>query len=232
MFTVTANVETTVEDYSMNIAEEINRHRTPRGGFTRKQLQALGIEWPPKSGWLKGLCQNGVSKERMERFIQESNQNPGRMQNSTTTLSSQWSLITDGGCLRNGLSTAVGAWAYVLRGSSITRSSGFVKSVYGLPVTNNKTEFIAAIEGLKLVPQGNSVQVHTDSSVLIGWIDRIAQSKGKPKLGKTTMDHNLIQDLCDQMHHKTVSHFWVKGHSGHEDNEWCDRQCSDLISGQ
>ena len=35
--------------------EEINAARTPRGGWTRKQLEAWGLEWPVKSGWVKRL---------------------------------------------------------------------------------------------------------------------------------------------------------------------------------
>ncbi len=35
--------------------EEINAARTPRGGWTRKQLEAWGLEWPVKSGWVRRL---------------------------------------------------------------------------------------------------------------------------------------------------------------------------------
>lgn len=35
--------------------EEIEKHRTKRGGFKRKTILAWGIAWPPPKGWLKRL---------------------------------------------------------------------------------------------------------------------------------------------------------------------------------
>jgi hypothetical protein len=35
--------------------EEIVRARTPAGGWTRTQLAAWGIPWPPPRGWRKKL---------------------------------------------------------------------------------------------------------------------------------------------------------------------------------
>lgn len=39
---------------------EIEAARTPKGGFTRDQLAAWGVPWPPPKGWLKAL----ISKEK------------------------------------------------------------------------------------------------------------------------------------------------------------------------
>ena len=35
--------------------EEILAARTPRGGWTRKQIEAWGLPWPPPQGWPKLL---------------------------------------------------------------------------------------------------------------------------------------------------------------------------------
>lgn len=35
--------------------EEVLAKRTPRGSFTRKQIEAWGVEWPPGRGWVKRL---------------------------------------------------------------------------------------------------------------------------------------------------------------------------------
>jgi hypothetical protein len=35
--------------------EEVLAKRTPRGSFTREQIEAWGIEWPPGHGWVKRL---------------------------------------------------------------------------------------------------------------------------------------------------------------------------------
>ena len=36
-------------------AEQIEAMRTPNGGWTRKQLEEWGVEWPPKKGWKSEL---------------------------------------------------------------------------------------------------------------------------------------------------------------------------------
>lgn len=35
--------------------EEIEYHRTPRGGFTKATLAMWGVPWPPPKGWLENL---------------------------------------------------------------------------------------------------------------------------------------------------------------------------------
>jgi hypothetical protein len=35
--------------------EEIEAGRSPAGGFTRKQLAAWSVPWPPPAGWLRAL---------------------------------------------------------------------------------------------------------------------------------------------------------------------------------
>lgn len=35
--------------------EEIERHRTPNGGFTRQTLTQWGVAWPPPKGWMRAL---------------------------------------------------------------------------------------------------------------------------------------------------------------------------------
>lgn len=39
----------------MDIAELIESHRTPGGGWTKKALAALGVPWPPPRGWKRRL---------------------------------------------------------------------------------------------------------------------------------------------------------------------------------
>ena len=34
---------------------EVEAGRSPAGGFTRKQLAAWGVPWPPPDGWLRAL---------------------------------------------------------------------------------------------------------------------------------------------------------------------------------
>lgn len=48
----------------------IMKHRTKRGAWTRVQILALGIEWPPKAGWINDLEGNTISPEMAKQFEQ------------------------------------------------------------------------------------------------------------------------------------------------------------------
>jgi hypothetical protein len=37
--------------------EEIERHLTPAGGYLRKDLEAMGVKWPPMKGWKRRLIE-------------------------------------------------------------------------------------------------------------------------------------------------------------------------------
>ena len=39
-------------------AEEIEAGRSPRGGWTRAQLAAWGVPWPPPKGWQQRLLKD------------------------------------------------------------------------------------------------------------------------------------------------------------------------------
>ena len=43
-------------------ADEIEAAKTPKGGWTRKQFAAWGIEWPPPAGWKDKLM--GIEIDR------------------------------------------------------------------------------------------------------------------------------------------------------------------------
>jgi hypothetical protein len=38
--------------------EEVEAGRSPAGGFTKKQLAACGVPWPPPAGWLQALLRD------------------------------------------------------------------------------------------------------------------------------------------------------------------------------
>lgn len=48
--------------------EEIEKAKTPKGGWTRKQLEAWGVPWPPPKGWRKELIRQADANDRKMRF--------------------------------------------------------------------------------------------------------------------------------------------------------------------
>ena len=47
----------------------IEAGRTGNSGYRKKQLLALGVNFPPKSGWIERLIGTEVSDEQYERFL-------------------------------------------------------------------------------------------------------------------------------------------------------------------
>lgn len=52
--------------------EYINQHKTKNGAWTRKQLTALGVEWPPEKGWKKRAVGNVLTAPKAAIFEQRS----------------------------------------------------------------------------------------------------------------------------------------------------------------
>lgn len=58
-----------VEDKTIKLTSDlIEAARTPNGGFTKSQLAAIGIEWPPPSNWIEEMIGKMISKSQLERF--------------------------------------------------------------------------------------------------------------------------------------------------------------------
>ncbi len=139
-------------------------------------------------------------------------------------------LATDGGCLGNGTPTAIGSWAFWLKcsephpllGCLEIKRSGRKVTFGGVPPTNNRMEYLAAICGLSVTPEGSTVELVTDSMNLCNCIGSI---NGGYVNKKSTMDPILVAELTDLLKRRTVTATWIKGHAGHLENSWCDLAC-------
>jgi hypothetical protein len=45
-------------------AAEIEAGKTPRGGWTRKQLAQWGVAWPPRPGWKRRLIAESANSSQ------------------------------------------------------------------------------------------------------------------------------------------------------------------------
>lgn len=129
-------------------------------------------------------------------------------------------IFTDGACRGN---PGPGGWGVLLR------HQGKEKKLHGgaSHTTNNRMELQAAIEGLKALSEPCTVVLTTDSvyvkngitSWLAGW-----KKKGwKTASRKPVKNVDLWQDLDEQNQRHQVDWQWVKGHSGHRENEIADQ---------
>jgi ribonuclease HI len=128
-------------------------------------------------------------------------------------------IYTDGACRGN---PGPGGWAALLV------AGGQRKEVSGgeAATTNNRMELKAAIEGLRALKRRCAVQLYTDSKyVLQGITEWLPQWKAR---GWRTAAREPVknQDLWEQLDAaaaaQDIQWHWVKGHSGHDGNEYVD----------
>lgn len=43
-------------------------NKTEKGGYTRKQVEAIGVSWPPAKGWLRYSVGSVISDEAKKDF--------------------------------------------------------------------------------------------------------------------------------------------------------------------
>ncbi len=132
----------------------------------------------------------------------------------------QVEIFTDGACRGN---PGPGGWGVLLR------CNGVERSLYGgeAQTTNNRMELQAAIEGLKALREPCIVALTTDSVYVRNGITTWLANwkvKGWKTAGRQPVKNvDLWQDLDEQNQRHTVEWHWVKGHSGHRENELADQ---------
>lgn len=128
-------------------------------------------------------------------------------------------LFTDGACKGN---PGPGGWGALLRFDKIE------KSLYGgePSTTNNRMELTAAIEGLSALKEPCEVLLVTDSQyVLKGvteWIAGWKRNGWKTAAKQPVKNADLWMRLDDLAQRHKINWKWVRGHTGHRENEIAD----------
>lgn len=135
----------------------------------------------------------------------------------------QVDIFTDGACKGN---PGPGGWGVLLRmGRHEKEMAGSEPQT-----TNNRMEMTAVIRALNALIEPCEVTVHTDSRYVIdgmtrwiaGWKKRGWVNASKQPVKNADLWHDLIEAAA---RHK-VHWEWVRGHSGHVENERVDRLAS------
>ncbi|AGH97552.1 ribonuclease HI [Micavibrio aeruginosavorus] len=140
----------------------------------------------------------------------------------STSPSKKVEIYTDGACSGN---PGPGGWGAILRWN------GHEKEMSGAEAdtTNNRMEMMAAIAALETLKRGVVVDLYTDSEYLkrgvtewmAGW-----KAKGWPARIK---NQDLWKRLDSVLQNHDVKFHWVRGHSGHPENERCDELARNAI---
>jgi len=128
-------------------------------------------------------------------------------------------IFTDGACKGN---PGPGGWGALLR------FDGKEKELFGgaKDTTNNRMELQAVIEGLNALSRECDVTVTTDSQYvkngITQWINNWKRNGWKTAAKKPVKNVDLWKALDTAVDQHSVKWAWVKGHSGHRENDIAD----------
>ncbi|WP_407646738.1 ribonuclease HI [Fluctibacter halophilus] len=128
-------------------------------------------------------------------------------------------IYTDGSCLGN---PGPGGYGVVMEYGKHHKE---LSQGYQL-TTNNRMELLAAIQGLAALNETCDVVLTTDSQYvkngITQWIHNWRKRQWRTADKKPVKNVDLWQRLDEQVQRHQVRWEWVKGHSGHPQNERCD----------
>ncbi len=136
-------------------------------------------------------------------------------------------IFTDGACRGN---PGPGGWGVLLRYNGVEKTlSGAERDT-----TNNRMELTAAIKGLNAITRPCDIVLVTDSEYVKNgitlWLDNWRKRNWKGSNGKQVKNIDLWQQLdAAAKRHEQVIWQWVRGHSGHPENEQADQLANDAI---
>jgi ribonuclease HI len=141
-------------------------------------------------------------------------------------MSEKVEIFSDGACRGN---PGPGGWGTLLR------FNGKEKEMFGaeLETTNNRMELMAAIMGLEALIRPCEVQIITDSQYvkkgITEWLNGWKQRAWKTANRKPVKNKDLWQRLEAASGQHKIEWHWVKGHSGHAENEHVDALANQAI---
>lgn len=128
-------------------------------------------------------------------------------------------IFTDGACRGN---PGPGGWGVLLR------SGNKSKEIFGGEpmTTNNRMELTAAIQALAVLKRPCQVILTTDSEYvrrgITEWIHQWKQRGWRNSKKEPVKNIDLWQRLDDEIARHQIQWHWIKGHSGHPENDRAD----------
>jgi ribonuclease HI len=135
-------------------------------------------------------------------------------------------IYTDGACRGN---PGPGGWGALLRYKDREK---FLKGSES-HTTNNRMELMAAIAALATLKYPCEVELTTDSIYLrdgiTKWLVNWKQNNWRGSQKKPVKNQDLWIRLEEEVARHKVTWHWIKGHSGHRENEIADRLANEAI---
>ena len=135
------------------------------------------------------------------------------------TAAAKIEIHTDGACSGN---PGPGGWAALLRSGSHERLLSGAETA----TTNNRMELTAAIRALEALKRPSEVVLWTDSQYVrrgvTEWMPRWKANGWKNSAKQPVANRELWEELDTLSRRHRIDWRWVRGHSGHPENDLVD----------
>ena len=135
-------------------------------------------------------------------------------------------IFTDGACKGN---PGPGGWGALLRYGQHEKKLLGAES----DTTNNRMELMAAIQALTSLRETCKIELYTDSKYvqkgITEWLHNWKKKNWKKADNHAVKNADLWQELDKQANRHEINWHWVKGHSGHPENDLVDALANQAI---
>jgi ribonuclease HI len=235
------------------------KYRTPGGGYTKKQFQILGLQYPPQKGWKEMVIGKELPTEKAKEFemistgdISMSNQQSifqymnmnesslamNRSENKCIHISDiekyhiDYFVYTDGSCVNNGSENAI-AGIGIYFGENDQRNVS--KRVIDKQ-SNNTAELQAIIDVYDIIKNDIHTQkicVVSDSTYAVHCITSYGEKQSKESWKKDIPNKDLVKKGYEL--YKDVNNIYfmyVKAHTEGSDKFSIGNACADRLANQ
>ena len=135
-------------------------------------------------------------------------------------------IFTDGACRGN---PGPGGWGAILRCNNTEKHLNGAEPL----TTNNRMELTAVINALTALKKPCSIEITTDSKYvrdgITEWLPQWKKRNWHTSNKKPVKNVDLWQQLDTIAQQHKIGWHWVKGHSGHSENELADQLANQAI---
>lgn len=130
-------------------------------------------------------------------------------------------IYTDGACKKN---PGPGGYCAILK---YKNNEKIIKGGCEL-TTNNRMELTAVLKALEILKEPCKVDIYSDSKYFIdsiqkGWATSWKNNNWIKSNNKKALNPDLWDSILKYLEIHETSFHWIKGHSGHPENERCDK---------
>ena len=212
--------------------EWLIQHKTKAGGYTKMQLNILGIEWPPRVGWKDTLINKDIDIIKANEFERIANKTK---ETTIKDFEPEYYVYTDGSCSNNGKQNAL-AGIGIYFGENDTRNVS--QKVIGKQ--SNNTAELGAILHLydiieKDISSGKKIGIVSDSEYAIRCVTTYGEKCYKEDWKKDIPNKDLVKKTFELYKDKSnVKFIHIMAHTGKTDihsigNDGADKLANNAI---